>query len=70
MDTVISRSFIMLLICTQQICARLLLDLEKPPAYSSGLLFENTGSTPLYEAVLDGKDVCLHSLPEPPVNPC
>ena len=49
--------------------ARLLRDLEKPPAYSSGLLFENTGSTPLYEAVLDGKDVCLHSLPEPPNEP-
>ena len=30
------------------------------------ILFENMGSTPLYEAVLDGKDVCLHSLPEPP----
>jgi hypothetical protein len=49
--------------------ARLLRDLEKPPAYSSGLLFENTGSTPLYEAVMDGKDVCLHSLPEPPSEP-
>ena len=46
--------------------ARLLHDLEKPPAYSSRLLFENTGSTPLYKAVLDGKDVCMHSLPEPP----
>ena len=45
--------------------ARLLLDLKKPPSYSSRLLFENTGSTPLYEAMLDGKDVCLHSLPEP-----
>ena len=29
-------------------------------------LFENTGSTPLYEVVLDGKDVCLHLLWEPP----
>ena len=48
---------------------RFLRDLEKPPAYSSRLLFENTGSTPLYEAVLDGKDVCLHSLPEPPSEP-
>jgi hypothetical protein len=46
--------------------ARLLHDLEKPPAYSSGLLFEDTGSTPLYEVVLDGKDVYLHSLSEPP----
>src|ERR1700737_4804700 len=49
--------------------ARLLRDLEKPPTYFSGLLFENMGSTPLYEAVLDGKDVCLHSLPEPPSEP-
>ena len=46
--------------------AKFLLDLEKPPSYSSRLLFENSGSTPLYEAVLDGKNVCLHSLPEPP----
>ena len=49
--------------------AKLLRDLEKPPASSSGLLFENTGSTPLYEAVLYGKDVCLHSLPEPLSEP-
>jgi hypothetical protein len=33
------------------------------------LLSENTGSTLLYEAVLDEKDVCLHSLPEPPNEP-
>jgi hypothetical protein len=49
--------------------ARLLRNLEKPSAYSSGLLFEDTGSTPLYEVVLDGKDVCLHSLPDPPSEP-
>jgi hypothetical protein len=30
--------------------------LEKPPSYSSRTLFENTGSTPVYEAVLDGQD--------------
>ena len=30
------------------------------------MLFEDTWSTPLYEAVLDRKDVYLHSLPEPP----
>ena len=46
--------------------AKFLHDLEKPPSYSSILLFENSGSTPLYEAVMDGKDVCPHSLPEPP----
>ena len=34
--------------------AKKLCDLEKPPSYSSRLLFENTGSTPLYVAVLDG----------------
>ena len=45
--------------------ARLLRDLEKPPAYSSRVLFENSGSTPLFKAVLEGKDICLHSLPEP-----
>ena len=40
--------------------ARLLRDLEKPLAHSSGALFENTGSTPLYEAVLDEKeDACI-----------
>jgi hypothetical protein len=42
--------------------ARLLHDLEKLSAYSLGLLFENADSTPLYEAVLDRKDVSLHSL--------
>ena len=46
--------------------AKLLRDLEKLPSYSLRLLFENSGSTPLYEAILDGKDVCLHSLPKPP----
>ena len=35
--------------------ARLLRYLEKLPSYFSRVLFENTGSTPLYEAVLDGK---------------
>ena len=38
-------------------------------SYCSRLLHENTGSTPLYEAVLDGKDVCMHSLLEPPSEP-
>jgi hypothetical protein len=49
--------------------ARLLYDLEKLPSYPYRLLFEITGSTPLYKAVLDGKNVCLHSLPEPPSEP-
>ena len=33
------------------------------------MLFENTGSTPLYKAVLERKDICLHSLPKPPNDP-
>ena len=33
------------------------------------MLFDNTGSTPLYKAVLEGKDVCMHSLPEPSNEP-
>ena len=49
--------------------ARLLRDLEKPPSSSSTMLFENTGSKPLYEVVLDRKDVCLHLLAEPPNEP-
>ena len=49
--------------------ARFLCNLEKLLAYYSRLLFENTGSTPLHEAVLDGKYIYLHSLPEPPSEP-
>jgi hypothetical protein len=49
--------------------ARFLRDLKKPPSYFSKLLFENTGSTLPYETVLDGKNVCMHSLPEPPSEP-
>ena len=66
-----SSLLIMLSICIRRIqphgsFVRFLRDLEKPPSYSSRLLFENTTSTLLCEAVLDGKDVCLHLLPEPP----
>ena len=46
--------------------ARFLRDSEKPPSYLSRVLFKDMRSTPLHEAVVDGKDVCLHSLPEPP----
>ena len=49
--------------------ARFSRDLEKTPSCSSRLLFGYTGSTPLYETVSDGKDVCLHSLPEPRSEP-
>jgi hypothetical protein len=42
--------------------AKLLRDLEKPPASSSGLLFENSRATPLYDAVLRGKEACVLAL--------
>lgn len=43
---------------------KLLRNLKKPPPHSSRLLFENVGSTPLYELLLEGKDVWLNSLSE------
>jgi hypothetical protein len=49
--------------------ARFLHDLKRPLSYSSKLLFENTGSTPLYKIMLYGKIVCMHSLLEPPSEP-
>ena len=49
--------------------AKLLRDLEKPPVHSSHALFDGCGTTPLYEAVLEGKEVCMSSLPEPPREP-
>ena len=42
--------------------AKLLRDLEKPPASSSGVLFENSGSTPLFDAILKEKEICVDSL--------
>ena len=51
--------------CVSNSFAKLLCDLEKPLAYFSRLLFENVGLTPLYEAVLDRRDVWLDSLLEP-----
>jgi hypothetical protein len=41
---------------------KLLRDLEKPLASSSGVLFESSGSTPLFDAILKGKEICLDSL--------
>jgi hypothetical protein len=46
--------------------AKLLRDLESPPTSSSRALFVGGGTTPIYEAVLEGKEVCLSSLQEPP----
>ena len=45
--------------------AKLLRDLEKPPVHSSRAFFDGCGTTPLYEAVLQGKEVCMSSLLEP-----
>lgn len=36
---------------------------------SSHALFDGGGMTPLYEAMLEGKEVCMFSLPEPPRHP-
>ena len=50
--------------------AKLLRDLELPPKSSSRQLFVNSRSTPLYEALLHGAEVCESSLPlpsEPPI---
>jgi hypothetical protein len=42
--------------------AKLLRDLEKPPASLSGVLFKNSRSTPLFEAILKRKEDCVASL--------
>ena len=49
--------------------AKLLRDLESPPTSSSRALFVGCGTTPIYEAVLEGKEVCLSSLQEPHEQP-
>ena len=45
--------------------AKLLRDLELPPKSSSRVLFQNSRSSPLYEALLDGAEACESSLPLP-----
>src|ERR1700732_1349197 len=45
--------------------AKILRDLEKLPFHSSRVFFDGCGTTPIYEAVLMGKEVCMSSLPEP-----
>ena len=42
--------------------AKLLRDLEKLSASSLGVLFKNSGSTPLFDVVLKRKEVCIDSL--------
>jgi hypothetical protein len=49
--------------------AKFLRNLEKPPVHSSCAFFDGCGMTPLYEAMLKGKDVCMSSLSEPPGEP-
>ena len=45
--------------------AKLLQDLELPPKSSSRVLFQNSRSSPLYEALLHGAEACESSLPPP-----
>jgi hypothetical protein len=42
--------------------AKLLCDLEKLPASSSGVLFVNSGSISFFDAVLKEKEDCIESL--------
>ena len=49
--------------------AKLLRDLKRPPTSSSRALSVGCGTTPLYEAMLKGKKVCLSSLQEAPQEP-
>ena len=49
--------------------AKLLQDLELPPKSLSGALFQNSQSTPLYEALLHSVEVCVSSLPPPLEHP-
>jgi hypothetical protein len=48
--------------------AKLLRDLEKPPVHSSRVLFDGCGTTPLYQTVLAGKEVCISSLSDSPLE--
>ena len=48
---------------------RLLRDLEKLLVHSSYTLFDGCGTRPLYEAMLQRKDVCMSSLPKAPGKP-
>jgi hypothetical protein len=42
--------------------AKLLCDLENVPASLSGVLFENLGSTCLFDVLLKEKEVCVEAL--------
>ena len=49
--------------------AKLLRDLESSQTSSSRAFFVGCRITPIYEVVLEGKEVCLSSLPESPKEP-
>ena len=49
--------------------ARLLRDLEAPPASSTRRLFHGAGRSPLYRAVLHGSETCVDGLGAPPSDP-
>jgi hypothetical protein len=42
--------------------AKLLCELEKPPACSLGILFKNSGATPLFVAIPRGKELYVSTL--------
>ena len=49
--------------------AKFLRDLESLPTSSSRALFVGCGIIPIYEVVLEGKEICLSSLQEPHKQP-
>jgi hypothetical protein len=50
--------------------AKLLCDLERPPKSSSHCLFDGSRSSPLFEVVLSGAEMCEAALPPLTGTPC
>ena len=50
--------------------ARLLQDLERPPKSSSCQLFHGSRSSPLFETMLNGAEMCEAALPQFLESPC
>jgi hypothetical protein len=50
--------------------AKLLRDLERPPKSSLHRLFDGSRSSPLFEAVLSGAEMCEAALPQLLLTPC
>jgi hypothetical protein len=48
---------------------KLLRDLESPPVYSTRQLFVGGGSSPLFQALFTGANMCEDSLPSPTADP-